>query len=716
HDYVALIGRARQVPLIDFPALRVEDIKNALIARDADWAQSYDRNTPGAGRATLADGEQEDWAPSYLSADLIDTEFGSLLNFADGILKSQSLSDTIRYRGYDIKTFPDPPYEEGVFKHLQESTGLSSLIFNFNTVGVGHWLESAEGRRTYALNSTGSFSVTYSPDSTGSNSTSEGAASVARAEADYTDWFRQQRSFELVRTVQYMAIYQIFCDLKVGGARLYPSGEEKFQALGNQLRRAVSQGAGAALTLLDGSDEDKLKELDGVRQMILLFQGGVADEVPPMPATIEELISKLAVAATAVRYDGNLYGDRYQALIQRHGTLVDQHNTVLEPILPELSRYQRLRDEFDRDFGAYQTGKEPVYEDGELVPGAFITKYQVPDSLSSSFERDKARLKSIEDVLSPSTEYLYRLRKAIEEAEEEVEELADVFVNHGLLLEALALVTRMEFPTMVLKDLVARSVEVGLPAGAFAISTPSIVVSVDKTDLVGAVTGGHDIAVRRFTVKLDNGVPKGSFRLNDGVLRLSPDDAPRITDLSARMAKVVDADPFTQRRVFEAVTPPTPPRSRAQALSLSADSLKRLESSSWRATSVPDTKSFATDTSMVLGRDAKTGRLFAERLDQAGEVQRTALLGSTNSPEFIDYFAKQKGDPAVVEVLLDPSLARGDVDAIVANYKSARPQVASGLGGGGGGPPPRRWFKMPEPEPQSLRMVIFRQAGVGRQR
>jgi len=49
-----------------------------------------------------------------------------LLNYSDAILKSQSLSNTIMYKGYKLSAYKKPPYPEGVFDKLTRELNLTS--------------------------------------------------------------------------------------------------------------------------------------------------------------------------------------------------------------------------------------------------------------------------------------------------------------------------------------------------------------------------------------------------------------------------------------------------------------------------------------------------------------------------------------------------------------------------------------------------------------
>lgn len=719
--FAALIGRSRQLALAEFPALRVEDMVNAMVSKDANWAQSYDRMSPGAGRAVLADGSKEDWAPSFLSADLIDTEFGSLLNQADAILKSQSLSDVIRYRGYPLAAFPKPPYPEGVFDHLFEEIGLSSLVFNFNTVGVGHWLATNDGYRVYALNSSGSFSVTYSPDTTGRNSTLRRAGPVEEAERTYTEWFRRQQSRELIRTVQYMAIYQVFSGLKLGGIRLYPDPTAKFRLIGQELKESVKVGASASLASLEGDEREKLASLSKARDFIALLKGLPREQLPEMK-TLDEVTAAIATAAGSLRYDGNLFGDRHSLLAERETTLITQYNNTLTPFRGRFEEFEKLGGAFAQKYKAFERGKERILEDGEFVT---VQKYLVPNDLTAAFEREEADLKKLFKIISPVDKYLSRLRKDLEEVRAERRKLEASYVNRELMLEAVQIVAGRKdwtaYPTEVLKAFAARTGPEKFAGGQSSISTPTVVVSADKSGARGRFVGGHNVEVQKFTVRLEDSVPEGTFRLTGGELWLNRGASPKLAAISERMARAADSDPATQQRVFESAIKADRAIETSRRAVLGLD--RSVESARFESgTTVEAISSSPVESgvrppklgaAVVVGRDARSQRLYYERVGSDGNTTRVAVLGARISPEIISGERFGKESPEVTEVILDESLRAGDIEAIIASYKN-RP----GSGGGGDGdiPPISRWHMGPEDRPGGPRLVLFTESRTGRQR
>lgn len=193
----AVIGRARQVSLDEFPPLRSETIEILATAEDASLAQSYERYHVFGGKLS----NQNDVAPIYLSEELWHTEYGNLLNVTDQMLKSWSENGKVEYIKF--------PYEKPYYWAFQTSAlkdlKVKELTFNWNTAGAGYVTEH-DGYSILAANRTGSLPVSYIPDGM------EGKTSDAVVEAEELgyDFFSGLNNRELARVVQYATLYQIF--------------------------------------------------------------------------------------------------------------------------------------------------------------------------------------------------------------------------------------------------------------------------------------------------------------------------------------------------------------------------------------------------------------------------------------------------------------------------------------------------------------------------
>jgi len=198
-----IIGRERELPIHKFPPLRTETIMMLANANDDELAQSYERNQMFAGKLDSG----KDWAPIYLSDELKHTEFGSLLNITDQLLKSWSQNGETDYEYFGY-TFPiDWPFPKALSKVL--NTG--SVTFNWNTRGATYLIEYDDYAIT-ALNRTGALPVSYFP---GGEVDSIDERSARDLEQIGYNYFSERNDPNLFRVKQYTALYQIFSNLGI---------------------------------------------------------------------------------------------------------------------------------------------------------------------------------------------------------------------------------------------------------------------------------------------------------------------------------------------------------------------------------------------------------------------------------------------------------------------------------------------------------------------
>jgi hypothetical protein len=191
---VAVIARERSTPVTLLPPLRTETILQLAGAKEDELSQSYERNNPFSGRYDEVG--LMDWAPIYLSPRLIDTEYGSLLNITDQLLKGWSTHDNVKYVNFP---YPEPssyPFE----KNLMDVLKTKELTFNWNTKGAGY-VTKAGDFEVYALNKTGSLPIDY---------LARGNPGVQQAEDRAYQYYSTMSDPNLIRVVQYAALYQIF--------------------------------------------------------------------------------------------------------------------------------------------------------------------------------------------------------------------------------------------------------------------------------------------------------------------------------------------------------------------------------------------------------------------------------------------------------------------------------------------------------------------------
>jgi hypothetical protein len=241
-SHVAVIARERQTPVDWLPPLRTETVLLLAAVGSDELSQSYERGNFLAGKLE----DNNDWAPIYLSDPLIDTEYGSLLNITDQLLKSWSSGGKTWYRGF---TYPAPPSYPFGGVPLLKVIKSSEVTFNWNTKGAGYLMQSP-GLQFMALNRTGSLPVTYIP---------EGASAgqlrlVNNYEEEGYNFFSSQKDPNLVRVVQYAALYQMFRAFNI------KSGEPVLTERAHPESAALIKDAQAALKKF-AEQKDKVLEV-----------------------------------------------------------------------------------------------------------------------------------------------------------------------------------------------------------------------------------------------------------------------------------------------------------------------------------------------------------------------------------------------------------------------------------------------------------------------
>ena len=235
-----IIGRERESFIHELPPLRVETILLLASITDKELSQSLDVNDFLAGK--MPDGK--DWCPTYLSKELENTEFGHLMTITDVLLKNWSESGTIKEAFY---RYPSPgyyPFDQPLFKKL----GLSELVYNWNTTNAMYAID-LENITIYSLNRTGSLPVSYfvSPD----RSTSVGRYYEQRA----YNYFARLSNTDLVRVVQYTALYQMFIDNDIH------YGGEVFTSFPKNKPYLLLNPTKSLLTILKTIDNDMINQI-----------------------------------------------------------------------------------------------------------------------------------------------------------------------------------------------------------------------------------------------------------------------------------------------------------------------------------------------------------------------------------------------------------------------------------------------------------------------
>src|SRR5262245_57252071 len=153
---VLFVGRARRATYAQLPPLRVETLLLLSRVDDESLAQSFERNHPMV--YLRPDGRH--WAPAYLSPQLVDTEFGSLLNVADQLLKRWSNNGEVAYDNFSYKDPAKWGFKEPLGVTFVIKKRARELTFNWNTHGAGYTLPG-EAIGVFAMTRTGSLPVSY---------------------------------------------------------------------------------------------------------------------------------------------------------------------------------------------------------------------------------------------------------------------------------------------------------------------------------------------------------------------------------------------------------------------------------------------------------------------------------------------------------------------------------------------------------------------------
>lgn len=258
---VAIVGRERSAPLDELPPMRLSTIMMLASTTEKELSQSYERNNFFAGK--LPGGK--DYAPILLSNELWHTEYGSILNITDQMLKSWSENGSIHYELFGYPSPVEWAFEIGALKDLK----VNELTYNWNTDGAGYIIEASEDcpYDIFAVNRTGSLPVSYIPGDTEEIDAND---KVYLAEETAYDFFSNLSAPELVKVNQYAILYQIFTNFGIS----IPAQEESAPVTTRQLDVKMADILqGICEFQADSTDMDKLrayqqKEIDNMHSLL----------------------------------------------------------------------------------------------------------------------------------------------------------------------------------------------------------------------------------------------------------------------------------------------------------------------------------------------------------------------------------------------------------------------------------------------------------------
>lgn len=207
---VLIVARGRMEPVAHLPPLRSETVLLLAGSGERELAQSYERNDVISGKGP----DGVDRAPILLSQQLVDTEFGTLLNVADQLLKGWSEAGQVKYVDF---RYPAPPrYPFGTVPASEVQQSRKSFLFNWNTDGAAY-VQTVAGLSVMVPQRTGSLSVIYGDPKDRPRDMEDTAY----------DYFASSGDTSLSRVQQYTLLYQIFRQFGVTAAA--PAVSARFQ-------------------------------------------------------------------------------------------------------------------------------------------------------------------------------------------------------------------------------------------------------------------------------------------------------------------------------------------------------------------------------------------------------------------------------------------------------------------------------------------------------
>jgi hypothetical protein len=406
------------------------------------------------------------------------------------------------------------------------------------------------------------------------------------------------------------------------------------------------------------------------------------------------------------QYNGaNLTGGTSKLLTKQIEQLGSQYDSLFDNLSEHFQQYDTLHTTFSDYFQKYECKLPSARYDGRKIkvcrsthmidPGKKDNRdvrfYDISnESDSLKFNRDKAVLEQWERVITNEKNAIDRIKLSIDQSQTQLDRLLSPEFGDMITVEVLSGNCSLRLPSFeenLFNELRQSTYVIPETATFFSLRTPTIVRS--QNDEGAEFVGGHNVDRQHYVVEIDPSLPKGRFISVDGKLRISAADSDHVPEVTAGMARVVDADSETQAKAFSAAiaTPSQESVGRLAALGIqsvpgmppNAAEGTRVESPPLPAALLP----LQGGNAIRIGR-AENGHLYFEGIGSA-TAQRVTVYGAFGMPSIIE--GRARGRPSI-KVLLDSSLSARDVDAIIANYKNAGVQVQASGGGGGWRIPP----------------------------
>lgn len=536
---VAIVGRERTTNLIAMPPLRTEVILRLAATKQKELGQSYERTAPLAGKLLSGEDAGLDWAPIFLSDDLLNTEFGSLLNITDQMLKSWSEAGNIEYQRFQYPKPKSFPFEKGAARYVNTE----SLTYNWNTTGVGSVVKFGD-IRVFALLNTGALPVSYFPE--GASTNPERTKRARDAENIAYAYFRGLRDPNLATVVELTALYQIF--------RLFPVEVARDEQLSHSSPALLSDRTRRTRAVL-GSIADGSATIDPAKvdQMVLLEAADAG--VPPEFALILSLKDLPSDVEQRLKTSAKLT-DLRQRLLAERASITQDTNLKVVQVRSKLTRLAAIfsSEVFDLLSRTLNDRSATLEAGFALLQRLARPTDTVPDVIrkvkaASGSDRDLALTVLLRMELEGDAEFFAQLQEAMWWAGD-VEQARKQY-------QTLALNTPQPF-----------------------IKTPTIVLSAKSRELLS--TGGHNLYSHSTPIVIDAAVPKGTVvRANigkDTELHMNPDDAAG----AQRIARAFERNGAASEQELSTTLNASlreagPPRSIASALEFSSVDAARTE-------------------------------------------------------------------------------------------------------------------------------------------
>jgi len=476
---IAILGRERSVPVNVLPPLRLETLVQLSSVGTYELAQSYERNNGFAGRCT----KTTDWAPIYLSPQLVDTEYGSLLNITDQLLKSWSNRGLTRYEGFLYPTPKSWPFSKPLLNEL----GVDQVTYNWNTKGAGYAVDT--GNYVFlALNCTGALPISYIP---GGDS---GQIDTMKAEDSAYHYFRGIGDPNLARVVQYAGLYQIFTNFDLNAlsqdqppiSKLFPLLDEEGFKLLERIRTASDTELKAmAAQLME----------NGILQAQLGNVKLAIREFAHRKLTTKELNRITTMFSTEVQ--GGL--ENLQSFLTeqyRHGGEAQMHAIASTVVGGGFKHHS--------DFVALKRSLESAYKEG----GQQQLQNEFASVMKRAWQEDNLALAAILPRLGDLNDIQFAIREQ----------------TLSFVLPSLTNVQSLQ----------QRLVETNLPKSETWIHTPSVVVSENSGELASA-EGGHNLSAIVSPIRFSEDIAAGELKLarenGASTILCNPADADKVEHL-----------------------------------------------------------------------------------------------------------------------------------------------------------------------------------------